>query len=292
MATTHQMVAHLWANKSRNSAKGFNLYFDGDTIFSYGSHFPIARHVTMPNGTAAVLFTTQSYSVSTSKHISYTRRALRGDVPVYYVKNPLSSDWRAHFEGYRAYFESMLVSASRARINKTMYLENAQRTVDRANAFAKATKLRSRLKWSDDWQTTLEAARKRDDAARRKQAEIEAERRAAEDARTQERLDAWLSGADVNPPYRDQVYMRVVGDTLQTNKGARVPLADAMRIFRFAAHCRQHGIRLERPQMAPGESNVGAFNVDHINVDGTIRAGCHLIPWSESERLARTLNLI
>ena len=41
------MVAHLWANKSQDSAResGGRFYFVGDTIYSYGSHFPIARHV-------------------------------------------------------------------------------------------------------------------------------------------------------------------------------------------------------------------------------------------------------
>ena len=40
------MVAHLWAHRAQESApQRGNFYFDGDTIYSYGSHFPIARHV-------------------------------------------------------------------------------------------------------------------------------------------------------------------------------------------------------------------------------------------------------
>ena len=41
------MVAHLWAHKSQDFARnpGHNFYFHGDTIYSYGSHFPVARHV-------------------------------------------------------------------------------------------------------------------------------------------------------------------------------------------------------------------------------------------------------
>ena len=46
---------------------GNNFYFDGDTIYSYGSHFPIARHVETKRG-RAVLFTTRDYSVTTSGH--------------------------------------------------------------------------------------------------------------------------------------------------------------------------------------------------------------------------------
>jgi len=59
------MVAHLWAHKSQDYARnpGHNFYFHGDTIYSYGSHFPVARHVTR-RGRSAVLFTTRSYSRS------------------------------------------------------------------------------------------------------------------------------------------------------------------------------------------------------------------------------------
>ena len=63
------MVAHLWAHKSQDFARnpGHNFYFHGDTIYSYGSHFPVARHVENKRG-RAVLFTTRDYSVTTSGH--------------------------------------------------------------------------------------------------------------------------------------------------------------------------------------------------------------------------------
>ena len=37
------MVAHLWAHKSQDFARNpcHNFYFHGDTIYSYGSHFPV-----------------------------------------------------------------------------------------------------------------------------------------------------------------------------------------------------------------------------------------------------------
>jgi hypothetical protein len=36
------MVAHLWAHQSQDSARnGGNFYFEGDTLYSYGAHFPL-----------------------------------------------------------------------------------------------------------------------------------------------------------------------------------------------------------------------------------------------------------
>ena len=45
-------IPHLWAHRTQEDARNRqgNLYFTGDTIYSYGSHFPIARHVTNDDG--------------------------------------------------------------------------------------------------------------------------------------------------------------------------------------------------------------------------------------------------
>jgi len=68
-----------------------HLYFDGETIYSYGSHFPIACHVTDKHGKPAILFTTRSYSVTTSGHVSAVRSAIPKDIPVFNVYNPALS---------------------------------------------------------------------------------------------------------------------------------------------------------------------------------------------------------
>ena len=41
------MVAHLWANKSQDTARvsSGNFWFTGATLYSYGSHFVCAHHL-------------------------------------------------------------------------------------------------------------------------------------------------------------------------------------------------------------------------------------------------------
>ena len=53
-------IPHLWAHHTQDEARNRqgNLYFVGDTIYSYGSHFPIARQITNDAGQRAILFTT------------------------------------------------------------------------------------------------------------------------------------------------------------------------------------------------------------------------------------------
>ncbi len=69
-------IAHMWANKVQHEAtNGSNFYYEGDTIYSYGRHFPIARHIENENGEKAVLFTERTYSNTTAKHITIVRQA-------------------------------------------------------------------------------------------------------------------------------------------------------------------------------------------------------------------------
>jgi hypothetical protein len=49
-------IPHLWMHQVQEEARNSNgsLYFSGPTIYSYGSHFPIARHVENKRGKKAI----------------------------------------------------------------------------------------------------------------------------------------------------------------------------------------------------------------------------------------------
>lgn len=53
-------------------ATGRNIYTDGMTIWSYGNHFPIAKHLTH----GRVLYNVTRYSNTTSKHQALVRCAM------------------------------------------------------------------------------------------------------------------------------------------------------------------------------------------------------------------------
>src|ERR1039458_2443164 len=82
-----RQVAHLWAHQSQEEAKNSNgsLYFNGKTIYSYGSHFPVATFAENAAGQTAVLFTTSTYSITTSGHCSAVRSAVRHIRPLFNV---------------------------------------------------------------------------------------------------------------------------------------------------------------------------------------------------------------
>lgn len=70
--------AHAWAGQQNQSGYAGNLYFEGNTIFSYGKHFPIA---TIEGD--LVYFTKKKYSNTTSKHKYLVRSAISHKTFVY-----------------------------------------------------------------------------------------------------------------------------------------------------------------------------------------------------------------
>jgi hypothetical protein len=107
--------------------------------------------------------------------------------------------------------------------------------------------------------------------------------------------EAWLAGE--NTPenryarYSDEMgraLIRVRGETLETSHGAEVPLADAIKAFRFVKLCRERGQGWKRNGAT---LPVGHFQIDAIDATGNFIAGCHKIGWNEIARLAGQLGL-
>lgn len=72
----NSMVAHLWANQQKESAYGSHFYFEGKSIYSYGTHFEVGRIVENKRGERAYLVNMQRRSASTSTHQYYVRRSI------------------------------------------------------------------------------------------------------------------------------------------------------------------------------------------------------------------------
>jgi hypothetical protein len=301
------MVAHIWAQQSQPEARNAqgNFYFHDATIFSYGSHFPIARFITRKGKGRAVLFTTRSYSVTTSRHLSRTRRAIPGGVPVFYVANLDAPSVSAHAEN-RADYVARLTAATDAAARSRNYFdqcaETARELAEAANAYAAFFGLRWRLKAPEFSPEFIAAARKRAADAAAKRRIADAARSAAYAAHSAayaaqlaeydrvaaltaaERIAEWRAGTAHNLPWdsrtlNDGALLRVYGDEVQTSLGARFPVADALRAGRLIAKVRSIGAGWQADPALP--VNVGAFTLDSIAANGDIVAGCHNIKWDE-----------
>jgi hypothetical protein len=324
MSNTNEMVAHLWANQSKPSARSGNgnFWFEGATIYSYRT--PIAVLIKDDAGEVkGVLRTSRTYSVTTTgKHEHAISAALREGLPEIRVPYLTSQSADAHQVNI-AHLEKDITdsfkAACRAVTNADWKFEATRRAVRNANAYRELFGLdiaRFTLpeNFGDEERKAADRAQRRlfpdpasadkreRERARRQQRKREAEEKVEREReeRAREAVEAWRAGIgrSLADHWRIPVSLRVKpGDpnTLETSRGATVPLQDAVRIFRLAQRCRDKGEALPRETVASmslGHRQVGDFRLDAIDADGTIHAGCHVIRYEESERLAASLGML
>lgn len=282
---THDQVAHNWAHRTGRAHRGFNMYHDDETVWSYGSHFPIARHVTDRNGKACVLLTTRNYSISTTSHKSKVLRAIPEGVPIHYVNDVTAKGKLSQRNNYHALVkerEKLLSKASRARNLKEYWLNCSETLRRRINAYTKAFRLGFReIPYSEEIHNEIDAARA---AMRRKKDK----RNATLVKEWEEKRPAWEAGENIRLPHHHEILVRVKGEEVQTSWGATVPLHEALRVLRFAKECAD----TQRPLIPQGNQlRVGPYPLNRIDANGTIHAGCHRIPLTNALRAAKLANI-
>lgn len=147
----HRDVVDSWHEQDRDYANGHNVYYKGKTIYSYGSHFPMAyRTDYMFKGKDIILYNSTSYSVSTSKHQSYVRTATGYDF-IFELSTELISDviyQLEHYHGinerlrsdlkdyFQKHIEFFLLKAKRARKDwyKSYNIKRASSLLDQLEA--------------------------------------------------------------------------------------------------------------------------------------------------------------
>ena len=279
------MVAHLWANQSQESARNVcgNFYFAGDTIYSYGSHFPIARFAEH-RGKKCVLMTTRTYSTTTSRHIQLARGASRNHT-TFYVPDVMELNHKANLKHFAAKIIEDAKKAKRARLHKGYLLSDLEAYVGKCNQYAEFFGLKTRFTMPTDLDLAAEREKAKAAAAiedRRKQRKLEEDLKKAT-----ELLDQWKLGDSVATytlwPLQD-TYLRVKDDVLETSRGAEVPLKHAIRILPL--------IRSGQPYQRNGHTeHVGHFALDSIDAEGNVSIGCHFVKRAEIERIAAQLGV-
>lgn len=311
-------IPHLWAHQTQGDARnpGGNLYFSGDTIYSYGSHFAIARLVENDKGTRAVFFNSASYSVTTAKHQRMVRDAVR-NLPLFEC-----SPWNSpkHNMGTFEHVADLNLKALGA-LKKTNTREvckvwRALQSSERdAREFAEFFQLpyTSRIPQGAATYEALaqawegKAAERRASAARGAETRRANQRRAWELRQAQweetrkaqakplpERLAAWRAGTANNQVlFRSDglgALLRLASDgvTIETSLGARVPAAHVRKALPVVLGFIQHGRTYQRN----GHTiHLGHYALDSIDANGTVKAGCHEIKRTEAYHVAKLLGL-
>ena len=298
-------IPHLWAHRTQDEARNRqgNLYFTGDIIYSYGSHFPIARHVTSEAGERAVLLTTATHSVTTSGHCSAVRSAIPSGIRVFHVPNVChgrysgseltADDHAGNLVDYAERVEKHVITSARARssYSKEWNHEHAVNLRDEAFAYCSffglpVPNIPEVPELDSD---ALTAIRKRE--AKRAAAKAEQTKRARAEAlvRQQELVTKWRANEYHGCLYNIPPMLRIVGDEVQTSRGARFPVSHAKRALAFIRKVRGS----QKAYVRNGHTiHLGPYALDRIEPDGTVKAGCHIVSWEEIERIAPALDSV
>lgn len=295
---THNQVAHNWAHQTGKARKGFAMFYEGDTIYSWGYHFPMARHMTTPSGAAIILLTRDRYSVSTSKHLTITHRAIGYSNPAHILRigrvlevseiprGAFDADMaRAEMDDILSKLPDIALRAKRARVRTAWHVSHYREEVARYNRINTLWRIRRKPL---EVPATLDAMIAEAEAA-------EAKRAAEQDKRDRIAIRKWFAGEDVRPPHTRTPYVRVVSlpnypaprRVVQTSWGVTVPLRAALAAYRLAKCCAAKG-KAFRPVK---DHRFAGFRLDHITAEGTILAGCHVIPLEVSRMAAKAAGL-
>lgn len=324
-------VAHLWAQERQQSARNpqDNFYFNRATIYSYGSHFPIAQHYRLNGGDHKILYTTQGYSSTTAKHLNEVSGAIPGyidriDCLVVEGVEQGSKGEFSHRQNIREYAQRachLIDKQNRARTAdytgeivsvKSDFNKYVKYFKCKSIATQMTGKERKKLKYGyakleeEKYRETLKdllSGEIRWENARilsEKEKQKILERKQAEAKKAQQKIQDWLSGKsnDTNPFYNLKTDMLRLVTKHEGMEGEKreVKIVQTSRglDIKYQDAKRLYyivdAVRKDGEDRRFNDLEVSGWNINSITKHGDIRAGCHFIPFEEAQKIALSEN--
>lgn len=300
-------VAHFWAHQSQNEGRNAqgNFYFNDKTIYSYGSHFPIAT-IEGHN----VLFTMRKYSNTTSGHIWLAKQAVSHkniiwcyDVPtnIKYASSEHENNLNRWEREIKATFDELGNKRLRdiqGRINTIQgHITNLQAYCKYFKLTVKDKELKNLLKLAQSDDFVLQARQAKDKAN-----EIEGKKVVSAVKAYNKYLNLWRNddseGIKAIPEKQkdlinwhrnnQNVYTHLrynkAHNRVETSKGVGIPAEIAKRAFIQLNGCMEGTCKdISVPVM---RHTITETTADYI------KAGCHTIPKTDIIYIANLLNWV
>lgn len=294
--SSNSQVCHVWAQQKQEHGRAGNIFFEGDTIFSYGHHFPMGRIHTLKNGKKVALITNRGYSSSTGQHKGDAYHACTGLMPVFHSDdiNSLKVASKNADDNARKCIVDALKKVKVSHTDLVKWkLERINGLFDEANQLRKligkkpikfSNKDKAKIKAHFEKRfkryqelNTPEMREKREQERVKRQ--LANERKEIE--KQQELIQKFRNGELSSLPYSVKLtheLLQVKGDTVRTSRGAEVPLCQAMLLYKA----------IEAGKSVLG-TEVGSFTVVKVdtlpNGDKAVKIGCHNILLSEARQV-------
>lgn len=282
-------LCHVWAQQTQPTGRSGSMFFEGNKIYSYGTHYLAGIILKNKKGKQFAVLNSNSYSVTTSKHMGLVCSAVYGLMPYFYSPSPNDlnctlnhSEVRIQFK-IDAYLKMKKVTSKEEIRNAFATIHARQKEYNELRAIlGKKPKFISTKKL-DEIETHLKARLKRyqelntpDQIAKREKI-----KQAKTLKKQSESIAKFRAGENVlirGLPYE---LLRVKGDEVQTSRGASVPLSQAIQLFKCIKSGKGEGLLLAGTQ-------IGHFRLTDIYTQGAetvVTIGCHKILMSEAEKV-------
>lgn len=318
---SNSMLAHVWAQLKQPHGRSDSMKFDGAVAYSYAE--PVA-HIVAVGSQNIALFTSRKWSQTTQGHISSYRSSAshltQFVVPDIllgrFVVDPSDAYFKHSHDANVAYFQDQYADelASMMRATAESYsirgdspraklIELANQLYGYARLFAlnvpdfeigrdadKVIARRDRLLNDPKRAAKREAGRLQRERAEELRYQAQQKRSAELAVAQAAEIEAWKAGADVRLYHNHGIcaLLRVHGGLVQSSQGAECPIADAMDAIRMVRIVVARGKGWQRN----GETlPLGQFQVDFIEPNGNMRAGCHRIEFTEIDRIGKLLGV-
>lgn len=257
-------LCHKWANQEQESGRNANgtIFFNGSTIYSYGHHFAIAKHIVNKQGQRAVLFTQRDYSNTTAKHKSHVYMSCKNDNIIYCYDPSGSHDQNFKYWEQRAEQDGASKLAKARKPEK--YLSILASIENKANIYALyfgieiPETLKAILSIKEKTEFLAFADKKAEYLkAEQKKKEAEQKKKFIKD------LQDWLC-FETSRLYTTYKYdfLRINDNRIETTQGVQIPLELGKRLYNS----------IKNQSLKVGDKVLN-YSVNEIGND--IKIGCH-----------------
>ena len=269
-------VIHVFAQRTQNegSNQSRNIFFYGDKIYSYGYHYLLGEFL----DDKTILINDRGYSRTTGKHIS----ALKYATNHYKQFFATSCDIDLVYNKVITLVEK--IEASRKRAKKIEYINEVVYLADRITSFYKYCQDKDAMQ-GDRYKSVMRYAKIVQDDTLLIDLEhnikaYKKEARLANKARIKTRIAKFYEGSInyINEIPHALLRLSKEGDTIETSRGANVPLNEARVLYH----------RINTGKCIKG-FKIGYYTTIGIK-DDTIKIGCHDIKLDEVHRLGDVLS--
>lgn len=269
--STIEDCIHTYAQFSQDQGESGNVFFYGNTLYSYGHHFPLAHKTQNDKGQTAVLLNGRTYSNSTTRHQQITQAATRQyrQIVSYGLDRYSGADQDGHRRNESHYILEFRGIAEKLAVSRkpAIYIEQARSLNDQAFEYFNFFSLTPSKEYQQAYQQATEVSEELKAKVKAQQAEILAQKkaRAIDEAKAYEvKVQEWITGERQSLYPRPKIdILRRSGDQVETSQGVKMTTQEAKAIH----------LQLVRHELKAGDQVLDRYTVSKVN--GTVKIGCH-----------------